>query len=39
MMAGQPVERPKLVPKPTRPKFVRAAAAKKGKVGTPRLVA
>jgi RNA polymerase sigma factor FliA len=40
MIAGQPVERPKLVPKPTRPRFVRAAAAKKtGKIGTPRLVA
>jgi RNA polymerase sigma factor for flagellar operon FliA len=39
MTAGLPVERPKLVPKPTRPKFIRTAAKKTGKIGTPRLVA
>ena len=41
LTAGQPVERPKLVPKATRPRFARQMRARKttGRVGTPRLVA
>src|SRR4249920_3264202 len=39
LTAGLPVERPKLVPKPTRPKFITTAAKKTDKMGLPRLVA